>query len=118
MRADKNKRRVRRKFSIRSKIKGTEDKPRISVYKSNKNLYVQVIDDIKGLTLCSCSTVDKDINLKGTCNKEAANKVGELLAKRAKEKGLKKAVFDRNGYLYHGVVKELADACRKGGLEF
>jgi large subunit ribosomal protein L18 len=118
MKIDKFKRWKRRKLSLKNKIRGTEEKPRITVFRSNENIYAQIINDDQGVTLCSSSTVDKELGLKGKKNKETAAKVGELLAKRALDKGIKQVVFDRNGYRYHGVVKELADACRKAGLEF
>jgi len=118
MQVDKKKRRVRRKFSIRNKVKGTVERPRLTIYKSNKNIYVQIIDDEQGLTICSSSTLAKELNLKGKCNKASAEKIGTVVAEKALSKGLKSVVFDRNGYQYHGVVKELADACRKAGLEF
>lgn len=118
MKQDKNKRRIRRKLSIKNKIRGTEEKPRVSVFRSNMNLYVQIVNDKKGMTICSSSTLDKELKLRGKCNKAAASKVGELLAKRAKEKGVTEVVFDRNGYKYHGIIKELADSCRNNGLKF
>ena len=118
MKRDKIIKRKRRKLSIRNKIRGTTEKPRISVFKSNLNISAQIIDDDKNITICSCSSLDKDVKLKGKCNKETATKVGELLAKKAKDNGIKKVVFDRNGFRYHGVIKELAEACRKAGLEF
>jgi len=118
MKLDKNLRKHRRKLSIKNKIRGTGDRPRISVFRSNTNVYAQIINDEAHTTLCSCSSLDKDLGLKGKCNKTTANKVGEVLAKRATEKGIKLVVFDRNGFQYHGIIKELADAARKGGLEF
>ena len=102
----------------RKKISGTPDRPRLNVYRSNKNMYAQLIDDTKGETLVSASTIDKELNLDSTSNVEAAKKVGELIAKRAQEKGYKSVVFDRGGYLYHGRVKAVADGARQGGLEF
>ena len=118
MKKDKKLRRARRKLTIRNKIRGTETKPRITIFKSNTNLYAQVVNDKKGMTICACSTLEKEIALKGKCNKAAAEKIGEVLAKRAIEKGITEVVFDRNGYQFHGVVKELADSCRKNGLKF
>ncbi|WP_409252540.1 50S ribosomal protein L18 [Bacillus salacetis] len=114
----KNKTRKKRHARVRSKITGTEQRPRLNVYRSNKNIYAQLIDDVNGVTLASASTVDKEINLDSTGNVDAAAQVGELIAKRATEKGLKSVVFDRGGYLYHGRVKALADAARENGLEF
>lgn len=118
MKIDKNKRRLRRKLSIRNKIRGTEERLRITVFRSNANIYAQIINDEKGITLCASSSLEKELNVRGKCNKISAAKVGEDLAKKALAKGIKKVVFDRNGYKYHGVVKELAEACRKNGLEF
>lgn len=118
MKSDKYSKRARRKLSIRAKIVGTQERPRMSVFRSNMNVYAQIIDDTKGITICSCSSVDKEIAAKGKCNKTIAVKVGELLSKRAKEKGIKSLVFDRNGYKYHGVIKEIAESCRKAGIEF
>ena len=109
--------RVRRHARVRTKISGTAERPRLCVYRSNKNLYVQVIDDVAGNTLVSASTLDKEVKTK-YANKEAAKEVGALIAKRALEKNIKDVVFDRGGYIYHGVVKELAEAARHGGLNF
>ena len=109
--------RKRRHIRVRTKISGTAECPRLCVYRSNSNLYVQVIDDVKGNTLAQASTLDKEVKTKHS-NKEAAKEVGSLIAKRAAEKKIKTVVFDRGGYIYHGVVKELADAAREGGLEF
>jgi large subunit ribosomal protein L18 len=88
------------------------------VFRSNKHIYAQLIDDVKGVTLASASTLDKEVGAEATSNAEAAQKVGELIAKRAVEKGYKAVVFDRGGYLFHGRVKALADAARENGLEF
>ena len=109
--------RARRHARVRRKISGTAERPRLCVYRSNTNLYVQVIDDVAGVTLVSASTLDKEVKTKHS-NKEAAKEVGTLIAKRAIEKNIKTVVFDRGGYIYHGVVKELADAAREGGLNF
>ena len=114
---DRKAERVRRHARVRRKISGTAECPRLSVFRSNSNLYVQVIDDTKGITLAQASTLDKAVKTKHS-NKEAAKEVGAVIAKRAIEKNIKTVVFDRGGYIYHGVVKELADAAREGGLEF
>jgi len=115
---DKNVVRKKRHARIRARLAGTAERPRLNVYRSNKHIYAQLIDDTNGVTLASASTLDKEITLEATSNVEAAQKVGELLAKRAVEKGYKSVVFDRGGYLYHGRVKALADAARENGLEF
>ncbi len=112
---EKEKRRLKIKARIRKKISGTAERPRLSVYRSNKQIYAQIIDDVTGTTLASASSLKMEDKLP---KKEKAAKVGELIAKNAKEAGIEKVVFDRNGYLYHGRVKELADAARKGGLKF
>ena len=109
--------RARRHARVRRKISGTAERPRLCVFRSNANLYAQVIDDVAGNTLVSASTLDKEIKTKYS-NKEAAKEVGALIAKRALEKNIKDVVFDRSGYIYHGVVKELAEAARDGGLNF
>ena len=109
--------RQRRHARVRRKISGTAECPRLCVFRSNSNLYVQLIDDVKGNTLAQASTLDKEVKVKHS-NKEAAKEVGALIAKRAMEKNIKKVVFDRGGYIYHGVVKELAEAARQGGLDF
>ena len=111
--AEKDKRHLR----VRKKISGTAECPRLCVCRTNKNLFVQVIDDVAGKTLASASTLDKEIKIKHS-NKEAAKEVGALIAKRAIEKNIETVVFDGGGYIYHGVVKELADAAREGGLKF
>lgn len=109
--------RERRHIRVRRKISGTSECPRLCVYRSNKNLFVQIVDDVKQTTLVSASTLDKEVKTKHA-NKEAAKEVGALIAKRAIEKNIKSVVFDRGGYIYHGVVKELAEAAREGGLDF
>ena len=109
--------RIHRHKRVRGKVSGTAEKPRMSVYRSTKNIYVQLIDDVKGVTLCSASSLDKAFEGDGG-NKEGAKKVGELIAKRALDKGIETVVFDRGGYLYHGRVKELADGAREAGLKF
>ena len=115
-----NKQREIRHARVRSKISGTADRPRLNVYRSLNNIYAQVIDDTTGNTLVSASTLDEEIkaSVKNTGNKEAAKAVGALVAKRAIEKNIKNVVFDRGGYIYHGRVKELAEAAREAGLEF
>ena len=114
---DKKMERTRRHIRVRRKISGTAERPRLCVYRSNTNLYVQVIDDVAGNTLVAASTLDKEIKTKHS-NKEAAKELGTLIAKRAAEKNITTVVFDRGGYIYHGVVKELAEAAREGGLVF
>ena len=109
--------RERRHRRVRTKISGTPECPRLCVFRSNTNLYAQVIDDVNGVTLASASTLDKEVKTKKS-NKEAAKEVGALVAKRAMEKNIKSVVYDRGGYIYHGVVKELAEAAREAGLEF
>lgn len=114
----KNQVRKRIHKRVRKNISGTESRPRLNVYRSNKNIYAQLIDDEKGTTLVSANTNEKDLNLDATGNIEAAEQVGKLIAERAIEKGYKTVVFDRGGYLYHGRIKALADAAREAGLEF
>ena len=109
--------RERRHIRVRRKISGTAECPRLCVYRSNNNIYVQIIDDVAGNTLVCASTLDKEVKTKHS-NKEAAREVGTLIAKRAIEKNIKSVVYDRGGYIYHGVVKELAEAARQAGLEF
>ena len=110
--------RQRRHARVRSKISGTKEMPRLNVFRSNSNIFAQIIDDEKGVTLVSASSIDKELKLTNGGNAEAATKVGELLAKRAKKAKIEKVVFDRGGYLYHGRVKALAEAARENGLEF
>ena len=111
----KNARRLNRKTRVRGKVSGSPERPRLSVYRSNKQIYAQVIDDISGTTLASASSLKIQDKLP---KKEMAAKVGEMIAQNAKEAGIETVAFDRNGYLYHGRIKELADAARKGGLKF
>ena len=114
---DSNQARLRRHTRVRGKITGTVQRPRFNVYRSLNHIYAQIIDDVKGVTLVAASSVEKDFGMAGG-NKEAAKKVGELIAKRAAEKGITEVVFDRGGYVYHGRVKELAEGAREGGLKF
>ena len=114
---DRKEQRKIRHLRVRKKISGTPERPRLCVYRSNSNIYVQVIDDVAGNTLVSAFTLDKEIKTKHS-NKEAAKEVGALIAKRAIEKNIKTVVFDRGGYIYHGIIKELAEAAREGGLQF
>ena len=111
----KTERRLKIKTRVRGKISGTSECPRLSVFRSNKQIYAQAIDDVNGVTLASASSLKVDEKLP---KKEMAAKVGEMIAVSAKEAGVEKVAFDRNGYLYHGRIKELADAARKGGLKF
>jgi large subunit ribosomal protein L18 len=116
---DKNVARKRRHNRVRKNLFGTAERPRLNVYRSNKHIYAQLIDDTNGVTIVSASTVDNEFNVDSTTGSmDAASKVGELIAKRAQDKGHKSVVFDRGGYLYHGRVKALADAAREAGLEF
>ena len=114
---DTNAQRKRRHKRVRSRISGTPERPRLNVFRSEKHIYAQVIDDTKGHTLCSASSVEKDFEGSGS-NKEAAKIVGKMVAERAVAKGISVVVFDRGGYIYHGRVKELAEAAREGGLTF
>jgi len=118
--ADKNQARKKRHRRMRNKITGTTERPRLNVFRSLNNIYAQLIDDVKGVTLVSASTLDKELTEKvgHGGNKESAKLVGTLVAQRALAAGVKQVVFDRGGYIYHGRVKELADAAREAGLEF
>ena len=112
-------RRTRIRMRIRKKINGTAEAPRLAVYRSNKQIYVQVVDDLKGETILSASSKEKELAARTGIKKiEQAKLVGKLLAEKCKEKGIEKVVFDRSGYKYHGRVKSLADAAREGGLKF
>ena len=105
---------------VRKKVTGTSDRPRLNVYRSNKNIYAQLIDDQKGITIVSASSLEQAVKEKHSngSNTAAANEVGRLIAKRAAEKGIESVVFDRSGYIYHGRVKSLADGARESGLRF
>ncbi len=116
-RPDTKKARKHRHVRVRGKISGTAERPRLCVFRSNANIYAQVIDDVKGVTICGASTVEKDFGGNGG-NKEAARKVGKLVAERAAKAGITTVVFDRGGNIYHGRVKELAEGAREGGLNF
>ncbi|SNS39494.1 large subunit ribosomal protein L18 [Anaerovirgula multivorans] len=116
----KNLTRQKRHFRVRSKVSGTAERPRLNVYRSLTNMYAQIINDENGQTIAAASTLDKEIKGEGqaTGNKDAAKLVGELVAKRALEKGIKSVTFDRGGYIYHGRVKALAEGAREAGLDF
>ena len=114
---NKSEKRIARQKRVRAKVKGTEARPRLCVFRSLNNIYAQLIDDTKGVTLAEASTLDKEIKTKAS-NIAAATEVGALIAKRASEKKIDTVVFDRNGYLYHGKVKALAEAAREAGLKF
>ena len=114
---DRNQLRLHRSKRVRAKISGTTERPRLNVYRSLNHIYAQIIDDVKGVTLVTASSTEKDFGMSGA-NKEAAKKVGEMIAKRAIEKNISEVVYDRAGYVYHGRVKELADGARDGGLKF
>ncbi len=115
---NRNKVREARHQRVRKTVSGTTETPRLNVFRSNSNIFAQIIDDSEGKTLVSASSIDKELKLENGGNVEAAAKVGELIAKRAKKAKITKVVFDRGGYLYHGRVKALADAARENGLEF
>ncbi|GAA0177914.1 50S ribosomal protein L18 [Clostridium sediminicola] len=115
---DRNKARVRRHKRVRRKLSGTAERPRLAVFRSEKNIYAQVIDDINGVTLVSASSLDKNFEGSLGSNKEAAKAVGKMVGERALEKGIKEVVFDRGGFIYHGRIQELADGAREAGLKF
>lgn len=117
---DKNMNRQKRHRRVRGKVMGTPERPRLNVYRSLKSIHTQIIDDVNGITLVAASGLEKEIKdqFAFTGNKEAAEAVGKLLAKKAQEKGIESVVFDRGGYIYHGRVKSLADGARAGGLKF
>lgn len=116
----KNEIRLRKHIRVRKKIKGTAERPRLNVFRSLKHIYAQIIDDTAGNTIVAASTLDAALKgkIKSGGNKEAAREVGKLIGQKALEKGIKRVVFDRGGYLYHGRVKELAEGAREAGLEF
>ena len=109
--------RKRRHERVRNKISGTPERPRLCIYRSNNNIFAQIIDDVNAVTLTQASTLDKEVKIKHS-NVEAAKEVGKLIAKRAADKKIKTVVFDRSGYIYHGVVKQFAESAREAGLEF
>lgn len=117
-RTTREEQRAKRHHRIRQKVVGTPDHPRLSVYKSSRHLYAQLVDDRSSHTLVYVSTLDKGLKKVKGCNIEAAKAVGKLLAERARKEGIEKVVFDRGGYPYHGVVKALAESAREGGLAF
>ncbi|MEQ8154836.1 MAG: 50S ribosomal protein L18 [Clostridiaceae bacterium] len=114
---DRKQSRTKRHLRVRKKISGTPEKPRLCVFRSSKNIYAQIIDDVNAVTLVAASSLDKDFNGAGS-NKEAARIVGAVVAKKAVEKGITEVVFDRGGYIYHGRVQELAEGAREAGLKF
>lgn len=117
---ERNSRRLRRKRGIRKKIFGTPNRPRLTVYRSNKHMYAQIINDLEGHTLVAASTLDDDfgLDLEDPSKIDEARKVGELIAERAKQEDIEKVVFDRNGFIYHGRVKAVAEGAREAGLDF
>ena len=116
-RPDTRGQRIKRHNRVRGKISGTAERPRLCVFRSEKNIYAQIIDDVAGNTLVAASSVEKDFELSGS-NKEGARAVDKLVAERALQKGIEEVVFDRGGYIYHGRVMELAEGAREGGLKF
>ena len=114
---NKNAMRLKRHVRVRGKVSGTPERPRLNVFRSNANIYAQIIDDVNGVTLVSANTLEKEFE-GSTGNCEAAKKVGTVLAERAKAKGIEEVVFDRGGYVYHGRVAALAEGAREGGLQF
>jgi large subunit ribosomal protein L18 len=114
---DRQEARVRRHLRVRKKVSGNPEKPRLAVFRSEKNIYAQIIDDVNAVTLVAASSLDKDFEGIGS-NREAAKLVGEAIAKRALDKGIKEVVFDRGGFVYHGRVQSLAEGAREAGLEF
>ncbi len=116
--ADRKLSREKRHLRVRKKVHGTAERPRLAVYRSEKNIYAQIIDDVSRRTLVAASSLDKDFSLNIGSNKEAAKMVGEVIAKKAIEKGITEVVFDRGGYIYHGRVQMLAEGAREAGLQF
>ena len=114
---NKNAMRLKRHVRVRGKVSGTPERPRLNVFRSNANIYAQIIDDVNGVTLAAAASNEKDFGMYGG-NIEAAKKVGQMVAERAKAKGIEEVVFDRGGYVYHGRVQALAEAAREGGLKF
>lgn len=120
MLSKQNRKEVTRKrhYRLRRRLAGTTERPRLAVHRSGKHIYAQIIDDVRAVTVASASTLDKDLRGESGANLDAARKVGELVAKRAQEAGIKSVVFDRGGFLYHGRIAALAEAAREAGLEF
>lgn len=119
MKASKNQSRIKRKIHIRKKVNGDDERPRLVVFRSNTHIYAQIVNDHEGATIVSASTLSLSKSEPGLrCNKAGAEKVGKEIARLAKDKNISKVVFDRNGYIYHGRVKAVADGAREGGLEF
>jgi large subunit ribosomal protein L18 len=116
--SEKQQIRYKRKTRIRAKIEGTSELPRLSVFRSNANIYAQLIDDVKGVTLAAAGSSDEELKVASAGGVDGAKAVGQLIAKRAQAKGIASVIFDRSGYLYHGRVKALADAARESGLKF
>ena len=114
---DRQEARLRRHLRVRKKVSGTSERPRLAIFRSEKNIYAQIIDDISATTLVAASSLDKEFEGVGS-NKEAAKLVGQLIAKKALEKGIKEVVFDRGGFVYHGRIQNLAEGAREAGLEF
>ena len=114
---NKNAMRLKRHVRVRGKVSGTPERPRLNVFRSNANIYAQIIDDVNGVTLVAANTLEKDFE-GATGNMEAAKKVGAILAERAKAKGIEQVVFDRGGYIFHGRVAALAEGAREAGLKF
>lgn len=108
----------KRHYRLRRRLSGTAERPRLAVYRSGKHIYAQIIDDVRSVTLAAASSLDKDLRSQSGANLDAARKVGELVAQRAKAAGIESVVFDRGGFLYHGRIAALADAAREAGLEF
>ena len=116
-RPDTRSQRIKRHKRVRAKISGTHERPRLNVFRSETNIYAQIIDDTKGITLVAANSLEKDFECEGT-KSDAAKKVGMIIAERAKAKGIDTVVFDRGGYVYHGRVQALAEGAREGGLQF
>lgn len=115
---DKNEARVKRHMRIRRRLQGTDSRPRLCVFRSNKHIYCQIIDDLKAHTIVQASTLDPELKLEKTWDKDAAKAVGELVAQRAKKQGIEAVVFDRGGYIYHGRIAAVAEGAREKGLNF
>lgn len=115
---DRRELRQKRHLRVRKKISGTPERPRLCVFRSDKNIYAQIIDDVNAVTLVSASSLDKDFDGKAGSNKEAARIVGSVVAKKAIEKGISEVIFDRGGYIYHGRIQALAEGAREAGLKF